>query len=105
MPPRTGLVAGSARCGDRGPEASGLRRQLDGQGDVRHHDNLDGRHSVPRLEGAVPFEREAKTSQCLVVTIIYNYSESPLFPELPGLGLITPSTITSTNIIQLGTVS
>ncbi len=44
-------------------------------------------------------------NQCLVVTLIYNYSESPLFPELPGLGLITPSTITSTNIIQLGTVS
>jgi Flp pilus assembly protein TadG len=45
------------------------------------------------------------TTQCLKVTIIYNYSQSPLFPELPGLGLITPSTITSTNIIQLGTVS
>ena len=44
-------------------------------------------------------------NQCLVVTLIYNYSKSPLFPELPGLGLVTPSTITSTNVIQLGTVS
>jgi Flp pilus assembly protein TadG len=45
------------------------------------------------------------TIQCLKVTVTYNYSESPLFPELPGLGLVTPSTISSTNIIQLGTVS
>jgi Flp pilus assembly protein TadG len=45
------------------------------------------------------------SAQCLSVTIIYNYAKSPLFPELPGLGLITPSTITSTNVIQLGTVS
>jgi Flp pilus assembly protein TadG len=43
--------------------------------------------------------------QCLQVTITYNYASSPLFPELPGLGLITPSTISSTNVIQLGTVS
>jgi Flp pilus assembly protein TadG len=45
------------------------------------------------------------STECLKVTLIYDYSDSPLFPELPGLGLITPSTITSTNIIQLGTVS
>jgi Flp pilus assembly protein TadG len=43
--------------------------------------------------------------QCLAVTVTYNYSSSPLFPELPGLGLITPSTISSTNVVQLGTVS
>jgi Flp pilus assembly protein TadG len=43
--------------------------------------------------------------QCLTVTVIYNYAKSPLFPELPGLGLITPSTISSTSVIQLGTVS
>ncbi len=43
--------------------------------------------------------------QCLSVTVTYNYSSNPLFPELPGLGLITPSTISSTNVIQLGSVS
>ena len=43
--------------------------------------------------------------QCLKVTVTYNYNQSPLFPELPGLGLLTPSTISSTNVIQLGTVS
>jgi Flp pilus assembly protein TadG len=38
---------------------------------------------------------------CLKVTVIYNYSSNPLFPELPGLGIITPSTISSTNVLQL----
>jgi Flp pilus assembly protein TadG len=39
---------------------------------------------------------------CLKVTVTYNYASSPLFPELPGLGVITPSTISSTNVVQLG---
>ncbi len=45
------------------------------------------------------------TNTCLSVTVSYNYSASPLFPELPGLGLITPSTISSTNVLQLSTPS
>jgi Flp pilus assembly protein TadG len=40
--------------------------------------------------------------KCLKVTVTYNYASSPLFPELPGLGVITPSTISSTNVVQLG---
>jgi Flp pilus assembly protein TadG len=40
---------------------------------------------------------------CLKVTVTYNYSSAPLFPELPGLGVITPTTISSTNILQLST--
>jgi Flp pilus assembly protein TadG len=42
---------------------------------------------------------------CLKVTVSYNYSSSPLFPELPGLGIITPSAISSTNVLQLSTPS
>ena len=42
-------------------------------------------------------------AQCLKVTVAYNYSSSPLFPELPGLGVITPSTISSTNVLQIST--
>jgi Flp pilus assembly protein TadG len=42
---------------------------------------------------------------CLSVTVAYDYGNSPLFPELPGLGLITPSTISSTNVLQLSTPS
>ena len=40
---------------------------------------------------------------CLKVTVTYNYSSAPLFPELPGLSVITPSTISSTNILQIST--
>jgi len=39
--------------------------------------------------------------QCLKVTVSYSYGAYPLFPELPGLGLITPSTITSVNVVQI----
>ena len=42
---------------------------------------------------------------CLKVTVTYSYSSSPLFPVMPGLGVITPSTISSTNILQLSTPS
>jgi Flp pilus assembly protein TadG len=45
------------------------------------------------------------SNTCLEVTITYNYSSSPIFPELPGLGVITPSTISSTNVLQLSTPS
>ena len=44
-------------------------------------------------------------NQCLTVTVIYNYSKSPLFPELPGMGVITPSTISSSNTLQISTPS
>ena len=42
---------------------------------------------------------------CLSVTVSYNYGSSPLFPEMPGLSVITPSTISSTNVLQLSTPS
>ena len=42
---------------------------------------------------------------CLKVTVTYNYSSSPLFPELPGLGIITPSTLSSINVLQISTPS
>jgi Flp pilus assembly protein TadG len=42
---------------------------------------------------------------CLRVTVSYNYASSPLFPEMPGLGVITPSTISSTNVLQMSNPS
>ena len=44
-------------------------------------------------------------AQCLKVTVTYNYSSAPLFPELPGMGVITPSTISSTNVLQISNPS
>jgi Flp pilus assembly protein TadG len=45
------------------------------------------------------------SNTCLTVTVLYNYASSPLFPELPGLGVIMPSTISSTNVLQMSTPS
>jgi Flp pilus assembly protein TadG len=44
-------------------------------------------------------------NQCLTVTVSYNYNSSPLFPELPGMGVITPSTLTSSNTLQISNPS
>jgi Flp pilus assembly protein TadG len=38
---------------------------------------------------------------CLTVTVTYHYNQSPLFPELPGLNIVTPSSISSTNVLQV----
>jgi Flp pilus assembly protein TadG len=43
--------------------------------------------------------------QCLTVTVSYNYAQAPLFPELPGLNVITPSTISSSNTLQISNPS
>ncbi|HEY1651412.1 MAG TPA: TadE/TadG family type IV pilus assembly protein [Acidimicrobiales bacterium] len=43
--------------------------------------------------------------ECLKVTVVYNYSSSPLFPELPGMGIVTPSTISSTSVVQMAAAS
>ncbi len=96
---RAGLVAGAAN-------APGVARGQAGL-DVSWMDKGACSTSGTIITcNAVPVQCPSSASvQCLKVTLVYNYSESPLFPELPGLGLITPSTITSTNIIQLGTVS
>lgn len=45
------------------------------------------------------------SNQCLTVTVTYKYGQSPLFPELPGMGVITPSTISSTDVLQMSTPS
>lgn len=40
-------------------------------------------------------------NQCLKVTVQYNYASDPLFPIMPGLSIITPSTISSTDVLQI----
>ena len=40
-------------------------------------------------------------NQCIKVTVAYNYASDPLFPILPGLNIITPSTISSTDVLQI----
>lgn len=45
------------------------------------------------------------SNQCLTVVVTYKYGQSPIFPELPGMGIITPSTISSTDVLQMSTPS
>ena len=40
-------------------------------------------------------------NQCIKVTVQYSYASDPLFPILPGLNIITPSTISSTDVLQI----
>jgi Flp pilus assembly protein TadG len=58
--------------------------------------------SCVATEGACPSN---SSNQCLTVTVTYKYGQSPLFPELPGMGVITPSTISSTDVLQISTPS
>jgi Flp pilus assembly protein TadG len=44
-------------------------------------------------------------NECLTVAVNYDYSANPLFPELPGMGVITPSTISSSDTLQMSTPS
>ncbi len=44
-------------------------------------------------------------NQCLTVTVSYSYNTNPLFPELPGMGVITPATISSSSTLQISNPS
>jgi Flp pilus assembly protein TadG len=39
--------------------------------------------------------------QCITVKITYPYSDKPLVPSAPGLGLITPDKLTGTAVVQV----
>jgi len=43
--------------------------------------------------------------ECLTTTVKYNYSQSPLFPELPGMDVVTPSTLSASNTLQISNPS
>jgi Flp pilus assembly protein TadG len=40
---------------------------------------------------------------CLTVALTYYYANDPLFPEMPGLNLVSPTTLTSTSTLQVST--
>jgi Flp pilus assembly protein TadG len=42
---------------------------------------------------------------CLTVVVTYNYAKSPLFPPLPGLGVLAPNTIMTSSTLQVSTPS
>jgi Flp pilus assembly protein TadG len=69
-----------------------------------HEHDVSGSSSSPITCTAVPESCPSNlNSTCLEVTVTYDYASSPLFPELPGLGVIMPSSISSTNVLQMST--
>ena len=40
------------------------------------------------------------SNPCITVTITYDLAGHPVIPPAPGLGLVTPNTITSTAVVQ-----
>jgi Flp pilus assembly protein TadG len=40
------------------------------------------------------------SNQCITVTITYDLQNHPVVPPAPGLGLVTPNTISSTAVVQ-----
>jgi Flp pilus assembly protein TadG len=45
------------------------------------------------------------SATCLTVVVTYNYAKSPLFPVLPGFGVLSPNTITTSSTLQVSTPS
>ena len=41
------------------------------------------------------------SAQCITVTITYPYESRPLIPPAPGLGVVTPSRLSATAVVEL----
>ncbi len=99
---RSGIVAGSSGASTAATTQAGSDLSWMGKGGCQTY----GTPGAIITCQAVPEQCPSNTNNsCLKVTVIYNYSTSPLFPEMPGLGVITPSTISSTNVLQMSTPS
>jgi Flp pilus assembly protein TadG len=60
------------------------------------YDPSDASADVGACDPAVP-----AGPQCITVSITYPYGTRPIVPPAPGLGLVTPSTLTSTAVVEL----
>jgi Flp pilus assembly protein TadG len=45
------------------------------------------------------------TTECLTVVVTYNYSNAPLIPNVPGLDVLVPSTLSSTATLQVSSAT
>ena len=74
---------------------------------LQHHElhlqpQSHGRHHRLRVPNGLPVRQHQHLPQGHG---LLQLRSTPLFPEMPGLGVITPSTISSTNVLQLSTPS
>jgi Flp pilus assembly protein TadG len=42
------------------------------------------------------------SSTCVSVQVVYNYDDHPLVPEIPGVGIVLPNTLTYTAVAKVG---
>jgi len=54
-----------------------------------------------QFSGAVAPCTNNAAASCMTVTVTYDYAAHPLVPPAPGLGLITPSKLSSTAVVQV----
>jgi Flp pilus assembly protein TadG len=58
---------------------------------------------VTTVKVCVNAYESATTPTNLIVAVTYNYTKYPLFPIMPGIGILAPSTITSSATLQVST--
>jgi Flp pilus assembly protein TadG len=104
---RAGIVAASSQLGAQGTAEGQAANDLSwmdkGQCYEPHHQPLP----LGTAGGILTCDAEEApcasnaSNLCLSVTVTYQYGRDPIFPLLPGLGVITPSTISSTDVLQM----
>lgn len=98
---RAGIVASSTAVASAEAQAGGDLTWM-GKGPCYEPDVPSGTAGAPLSCTAVTENCPSNANnQCLKVTIEYNYASAPLFPILPGLNIITPSVISSTDVLQI----
>jgi Flp pilus assembly protein TadG len=98
---RSGIVASSSAISTSEAQAA---TDLGWMGKGTCGTSSSSHTTITCISTEVPCPSNAN-NECLTVTVTYNYNASPLFPELPGMGVITPSTISSSNTLQMSTPS
>ena len=59
-----------------------------------------GTYTIGPEPGGLPRFFDCGANKCIEVTVTYNLAANPVVPPAPGLGLITPSSISSTAVVQ-----
>ena len=66
-------------------------------GSVKQYDAND----TSEFEAHVDYCTGTSGSKCIFVNLTYPYDSKPLIPQAPGLGLVTPSTLTAHAVVQV----
>ncbi|MEY2399341.1 MAG: hypothetical protein QOJ00_2515 [Actinomycetota bacterium] len=62
---------------------------------------MGANYDVSYVNAAIANCSSTDTTQCVTVTITYPWSSKPLIPAAPGLGLVSPNTMTATAVVRI----